>query len=441
MKNNQKLVNFLLAWFGETISMVGTRMTRFALIIWIYQATGSAFAMALLGVFSFGSSVLISPIAGYWVDKLDRRRVMIWADLGAGFATVGIFAWMLTGNLEVWHLYILTTIAGIGDAFYDAAWDASISTLIPKQHLARANSLNSLSMGIRDVFAPIFAGFLYATAGLTVVMLFDIISFIIGVLILMLVRFPKINTFDENEASETFWQKLTFGFRYIAQRQGLLALLIVMSLINFMAALTYYGIFSAMVLARTGGDERALASVQSALGIGAIVGSVVMTVWGGPKKRIHGVLLFTGLSVLTGDLLFGISSDVRVWIFAGITTAAFIPFITASNLAIWQVKVPQRYQGRVLVVQRAIRLGMNPIGFILGGLAADYLFEPAMMPDGVLAPIFGWLVGTGAGAGMGLMFVITWALGMVIAFGGYFFAPLRNVERDLPDYDSIEVTT
>lgn len=444
MKNNQKLYTFLLAWFGETISMVGTRMTRFALLIWIYQETGQAFAMALLGVFSFGSSVLISPVAGYWVDKLDRRRVMIWADLGAGFATVAIFAWILTGNLEVWHLYILTAIAGVFEAFYDAAWDASISTLIPKQHLTRANSLNALAIGIRDVFAPIMAGFLYAVAGLTIVMLFDIVSFIIATLILLFIRFPKIQHEAYNDDSERFWQQLTFGFRYISQRQGLVALLIIMSLINFMAALTYYGVFSAMILARTGGDERALALVQAALGAGAIIGSIVLTIWGGTKKRIHGVLLFTGLSFMAGDLLFGISSDVRIWMFAAVATTTFIPFITSSNLAISQVKTPQHMQGRVLVVQRAIRMSMNPIGYIIGGLSADYLFEPAMQTEGWLVSYFGWLVGTGDGAGMGLMFVITWALGMIIAFGGYAFAPLRNVERDLPDFDSsdsVEVAT
>jgi hypothetical protein len=245
---------------------------------------------------------------------------------------------------------------------------------------------------------------------------------------------------EDEEIGQRFWQKFVSGLRYIRHHEGLMGLLVVMLVINLFAALTWFAVMPAMVLARSGNDEVALATVQAAMGIGGIIGSLLMSIWGGPKRRIHNVLAATGISFLLGDLLFGIGRTVVVWSVGGFLGSLFIPFIVAGNMSLWQSHVPLKIQGRVFAAQTAIRTATMPVGYLLGGLLADYLFEPSMAAGGVFAGQLDWLVGSGPGAGMGLMFVFTGLCGSAVGWGGYLIRGLRTIDDDLePELDEMPV--
>jgi hypothetical protein len=179
----------------------------------------------------------------------------------------------------------------------------------------------------------------------------------------------------------------------------------------------------------------ALALVQGTMGLAGVMGGVLVTVWGLPRRRIHAVLAFGAISFLAGDFLFAIGRSVEVWIIAGMSAQFWVPFMMAGDRAIYQAKVAPDVQGRVFAVNGMVRTSMMPIGFIAAGLLADGLFEPAMAVGGPLADSFGWLVGVGPGAGMGLMFSMTAMLGMVLCLSGYFVPALRRVD-DMPDHDA-----
>ena len=433
---------FTVIWFGQFVSALGTGMTRFALLIWAYQQTGDATTLALLGFFSFGPYVLLGPIAGVWVDRLDRRLVMLFTDLGAGLMTIAMLVLYTTGNLQIWHLYIASGMAGAFEAFQLTAYSAATTTLAPKAHLARASGMRSLGTSAAEVFAPFLAGMMLTLFDIDGVMLIDVATFLIAMLTLSLVRIPAPTLSEEGiNARGNMRQEITFGFRYIFRRPGLLGLLLIFVGINLFAALTYFAILPPMVLARTGGDELALASVQSALGIGGVAGGVVLTIRGGPKRQIHGVLAAASVSFLLGDFLFATGRSAPVWVLAAFLAAFFIPFIIGADRAIWQAKVPPDIQGRVLSVQSTLRTATMPIGYLLAGPLADQVFEPAMAAGGSLAESFGWLVGTGPGAGMALMFLCTAILGCAMSLSGYLFRPVRQVENDLPDYDVVPLKT
>ncbi|HZW03821.1 MAG TPA: MFS transporter, partial [Anaerolineaceae bacterium] len=163
------------------------------------------------------------------------------------------------------------------------------------------------------------------------------------------------------------------------------------------------------------------------------IGALLMSTWGGPKLRIHGVLAGGAISFAIGDFLFAVGRSVPVWVFAAIFSTAFIPLISGSGLAIFQAKVARDVQGRIFAVRDVIQMSLMPLGFFLAGPLADRLFEPAMQPGGAFAASLGWLVGTGPGAGMGLMFVGTSLLGTLICLTGYLIPAVRRVEKDLPD--------
>ncbi len=436
MLKSHGMRTFTFIWFGQMVSMLGTKMTAFALLTWAYQQTGSATTVALLGFFSFLPYVLISPLAGVWVDRLDRRHVMMLADTGAGLMTTLMLVLYATGHMQIWHIYLLQAVSSLCDAFHWPAYAASITLLAPKEQYARASGMRSLAQSVAEVGAPFLAGLVLGVAGIGVVLLFDVLTFVLAVGILLSVSIPRPTLTAAGLAAQgSMRQEMAFGFRYIFQRKGLLALLLMFTGINLLASLTYFGVLPAMILARSGGDELALATVQGAMGFAGVSGGLVVSVWGLPKRRIHAVLACTAASFLLGDILFSTGQTLPVWVAAGLAGSFFIPILVSGDRAIWQAKVAPDVQGRVFAVNGMLRTAMMPLGYLLAGPLADRVFEPAMAAGGSLAGVFGGIVGVGPGAGMGLMFLCTCIIGTLFCLSGYLYRPLRRVEDDLPDYD------
>jgi hypothetical protein len=226
--------------------------------------------------------------------------------------------------------------------------------------------------------------------------------------------------------------EMSAGGRVITENAGLLGLMAIYTGLNLFASLTYFSILPALILARSGRNALALASVQSMEGAAAVAGGLVMSIWGGFRRKIHGVLAGAAISFLLGDLLFALGRDLPVWLLAAFVSAFFFPIIMASDQAIWQEQVPPGLQGRVFAIRGTVRRSTMPVGYLLGGVLADRWFEPAMVQGGRLAPVFGGLVGVGTGAGIAVMFLFTAVAGTLMSLAGYAVAAVREVERRKP---------
>jgi MFS family permease len=410
-------------------------MTRFALIIWAYQETGSATTLALLGFFAWLPYVIVSPFAGVWVDRLDRRWVLILADFGSALMTLllGYFFWR--GELAVWHIFLLEGVTAVFDAFQSPAATVVTSVVLNKQDYPRANGLNSLARDASRILAPMAGGALLIWIGVGGILLIDVFTFLVAVFSLAIVPLPAALHQLRGEEHEPFLQQLAFGFSYIFSRKGLLGMMLIYMGIEFFAALTYFSVMPALILERSNGSEVALGLVQATLGGAGVVGALIISIWGLPKRRTHAVFGFTALSFLLGDGLFAIGQSLPVWLLAATVAAFFIPFISGADRTIWQSKVPPAMQGRVFSVSGMFRNGVKPIGYLLAGPLADRIFEPALQVGGAWVPYLGWLVGTGPGAGIGAMFLFTAVAGAIVSASGYLFRATRHVEDDLPDHD------
>ncbi|MFN8451441.1 MAG: MFS transporter [Anaerolineae bacterium] len=380
--------------------------------------------------------MIFSPVAGALVDRWNRKLVMMLSDLGAGATTIVVLLLYVTGNLQIWHLYIAGAISGLFNTFQWPAYSAAISLMLPKEQYARANGLLGLAESVSGVFAPVFATALLAIIGITGVMLIDIATFVfaVGALLVIAVPQPKASA-SGAESRGSLWQESMYGFRYILRRPSLLGLQLTFFSINLTStfALT---LVAPMLLARTGSDQAALATVQSVGAIGGVIGGLLLSTWGGPRRKVHGVLLgMIGIS-LFGQVVLGVGQSLVIWAAGMFLGSALLPILNGSNQAIWQAKVAPDVQGRVFAARRMIAQITAPVAMLLTGPLADRVFEPAMMPGGALAPIFGELVGVGAGAGMGLMFVIFGILGVLVGVCGYFVPAIRRAEDLLPDHDA-----
>ena len=427
-------VAFTVIWLGQIISVLASFMTNFALTIWAFEKTGQATALALVQVFFITPFLLMSPLAGVMVDRYNRKIMMMVSDLGAGVATILILILHSLGVLEVWHLYIAAAINGTFNTFQWPAYSAAISLMIPKEQYGRANGMMSLVEMGPGVIAPMMAGALLPVIGFSGILWIDVITFslAIGALLIVFIPQPK-QTEEGREAQGGMLKQAWFGFKYIFERPSLLGLQLVFFSANFFAGIGYT-LVAPMVLARTGNDELIFGSVQSIGAIGGIVGGVVMSAWGGFKRKVHGVLLGWIISGVIGISLFGWGQGLMIWAIAFFLGALVGPIINGSNQAIWQAKVAPDLQGRVFSARRLIAWLTTPITPIIGGTLADYVLEPAMREGGSLAGTLSWLVGSGPGAGMALIVITVGLLSGIVGFLGYLFPAVRNAEDLLPDH-------
>jgi len=431
------LLSFTFVWIGQAVSLLGTSMSAFALTIWAYQLTGKATALALVGFFHVTPLLIFSPIAGVIVDRSNRKLMMMLSDLASGLASIGIFILYLTGNLQVWHLYIASGITGIFQTFQWPAYSAAITMIVPKQHYVRAHAMNELAGNSSGIFAPLLAGALLPLIGLGGILSIDIITFVVAIGTLLIVHIPQPAVTAEGRASQgSIMKEAAYGFRYIFQRTSLLGLQLVFMVGNFFASLAFT-LLAPMILAHTGNNALIFGSVETAGAIGGVVGGLAMSAWGGPKQRVHGVLSGWTLSGLFGATLIGLGKSLPVWAAGNFISAFLVPLINSSNQAIWQAKVAPDLQGRVFATRRLIAWFVTPIATLLAGPLADYIFEPAMNQDTFMSATFGWLVGTGAGSGMSLIIVFCGLAMSLVGLGGYAFREVRQVEVLLPDHQII----
>ncbi len=427
------MLAFTTIWLGQLVSVLATNMTGFALTIWAYEKTGQATALALVQVCFITPFLIMSPFAGVMVDRYNRKTMMAVSDIGAGVATIILVVLNAMGGLEVWHLYIAAAIQGTFNTFQWPAYSAAISLMVPKEQYGRVNGMMALVEMGPGVLAPMLAGALLPFIGLTGILTIDIVTFVLAVSALMVVFIPQPKQTEEGKKAQgNILKEAAYGFRYIFSRPSLLGLQLVFFFGNFFVGIGQM-IVAPMILARTGSNELIFGSVQSIGAIGGILGGVAMSAWGGFKRRVHGVLagwLFSGIMFA----IFGWGNSLWVWGIAFFLSSLPIAIINGSNQAIWQAKVAPDLQGRVFSARRLIAWFSSPLTPIIGGTLADYVLEPAMQEGGSLVNTFGWLVGSGPGAGMALIVIAAGILSGSIGILGYLFHPVRNAEDLLPDH-------
>lgn len=430
------MTGFLIVWIGQFVSLMGSNMTGFAMTIWAYKLTGSATALALVGVFYMTPFLAISPVAGALVDRSNRKLMMMLSDLAAGLVTIGILILYSLGLLQIWHIYIASAIQGFFQSFQWPAYSAAVTTMLPKEQFGRANGIMSFVESGSGIFAPLVAGALLPLIGLAGILIIDIVTFVaaIGALLWVVVPQPQ-ETEVGRQSKGSLLKESVFGFGYIVKRPSLLGLQLV-----FLAGNLFSGIANTvnapMILSRSNFNELVFGSVNSIGAIGGVVGGLLMGVWGGPKRKSYGVLSGWLAVGLFSMLLMGLGRGLVIWAIASFISSLIVPYLNGSNQALWQAKVAPDVQGRVFSIRRLIAWISTPLSALIAGPLADYVLEPAMARGGSFASFFEPLVGSGAGTGMSLMYIFCGLGAVAVAVVAYFFKPVRLADTLMPDFDS-----
>lgn len=420
------LATFAKVAGGQFVSMIGTALSTFALGVWVYLRTGSAFDFAMISVAAVLPAVLLLPIAGAVADRVDRRRIMIVTDTVAAAAMLSLGVLLWTDHLQLWHVYVVACVGSVCNAFQRPAYIAAIAQLVPKRYLGQANGLAQLGTGSGDMLAALAGGVLVAAVGLHGVVLFDMATFLIGVSVLLRVRFPD-TLFEKRE--EPLLREVVTGWRYIVRRRGLVAMVVFFVVFNYLFAVATV-LVTPMVLAD--GSAVTLGVVTAVGGVGAVLGALVMALWGGTTRRATGMIGFT--SVVGVAAVFAGSRPEPVFVAIGLFVLwAALMILNSHWMALIQTKVGMELQGRVLATNQMLAMSMMPLGFLTAGPLADRVFEPLLRSDGALADSVGVVLGTGPGRGTGLLLVLVGLALGVWGLVGLLYRPLSRMEDVLPD--------
>jgi len=428
---------FLIIWLGQFASLLGSEMTNFAITIWAWEVTGQATSLSFILVATQIPRLLISPFAGILVDRFNRKYLMLLGDSVAGITSIVILALFLSDHLEIWHLYISGAINGLFGYLQGLAHSASMSLIVAKKHYARASAFESLQLSGSYVFAPAIGGAIYGITGLGGILTIDLVTFMVAILTLSVVSIPQPPSTQKLTTPvaslQGIRQQFTFGIRYLWNRPSLMVLLSFFLISNFIDSVSF-SILPAMVLARLSNNSTILGTIFSFFGIGGLLGGVTLSIWGGPKRRIHGVLI-AGALLNVGLIVLALAQRTSIKIGTALMSGFCSPFSSSCSQAIWRAKVEPEVQGRVFATRFLLAQLATPLGAAIAGPLADYVFEPAMQPGGSLAQVFGGVFGVGLGAGMALQMALFSSFGLLITLSGYRIRRLRNVETLLPDHD------
>ena len=410
----QQLHSFLLLWGSQTVSQLGTAMTDYAVIIWVYSQRGTASSVTLLTVCTFLPTIFFRFLAGSMVDRQNKKRIMLIADLVAACGTLAVFALHSGEILQIWHLYVINFLLSLMNAFQEPASFVAVSLLVPKEYYARASGLQGFGGAAVSILAPALGALLLASGGLDLVLMIDLVTFAVAFLVLLfLIRIPEPERQTTKE--EPFSKTCLAGIRYLKNHTAILRITLFLAVINFLAKLGNDGMLSPFILGRTGNNQSVLGVVESFTALGVLAGSLLATVNKPLKNRTRLIFITTGL-VFAGNIIQSLTARPWLWCAAAFGSYLMAAIMNVNMDILMREKVPMEMQGRVFSAKSTLQNFTIPPALLLGGLLADQVFEPFMLADSPAQQVLSGLFGMGKGAGIGLMFFIVGIAGMVVSF-------------------------
>ncbi|HQF64189.1 MAG TPA: MFS transporter [Anaerolineaceae bacterium] len=368
---------FFTIWAGQAFSLIGSALVQFALVWWMTSQTGSATVLATATLFALLPQIILGPFVGALVDRWNRRLIMILADSGIALATGVLIYLFATEQIQVWHVYVILLIRSLGGAFHGPAMTASTSLMVPPQHLARLAGLNQTLQGLISIFAPPLGAMLIGLLPLEGVLAIDIGTAALAVLPLLFIpipRPPRQTAQDNGTAAKTsYWQDLAQGFRYVVKWPGLLGLILMAMLLNFL--LVPSSSFMPLVVTQIfnkGVVE--LGWTETLFGVGMIVGGLTLGAWGGFKRKIITSLVgIIGISL--GVILIGVAPGNMFFLLlvANFILGATQVFANGPLGAIFQSTIEHDMQGRVFSLINAGATAMMPLSLMVAGPMSDWL--------------------------------------------------------------------
>ncbi|MEU4161558.1 MFS transporter [Actinoplanes sp. NPDC026670] len=412
---------------SQLVALTGAQIADFAVPLWIYSMTGSLTRFGLLTLLAIAPGVLVAPLAGAVIDRFDRRTVMLAGDAAAGLVIAAMAVCYATGGLLDWPIYPLLALLSVALTFQRLAYLSAVPQLVPKQFLGHANGLVQTADGTARLIAPLAGAALLAALGIEWILLLELATVVVSIIVVLAVRFPRTMA---HQRREPLLAEIAAGLRYSVGNRSFRAMLGLFAIVNvFMSPL----ILLVQPLALSFLPLATAGWISFAGGLGAATGGLMLTVWGGPRRRrMRAVLLFI--------LLFSVFAVLTGWraspypVAVGVFGILFSLSVTNGiYMTMIQVKVPQRFHGRVLAANQMIAWSSMPVAFLLVAPGATHVLNPLLEPGGPLASTVGALIGVGPGRGIGLTYILCGLAIAAVAARALRHRLLSRFDEEVPD--------
>lgn len=407
---------FMVIWFGQFISMLGSALSAFGLGIWIFQKTGSAASFAMSAVCTVLPALLFAPFAGSIADRKKRKAIILLTDSIDAFLKILIVTLLIFNKLELWMVYPLVFISGTLGTFQNPAFGASIPMLVPTDKLTRANGLLQFSSAIQNLLAPVIAGFLYPLIELKGLFIIDFVSFFFALASIAFIKIPQ-PLIEKTKDSLVLaaLKDLKYAWKYLIQKKGLMQLIVFFAFLNFIANLSMILLGPLMMSVY---NSQAYGNVQAGIGLAMLLGGLCSSLIPDTKNKIKRILLILSLCSI-GPIISGTTLN-RIIITGGFFIFMFpVPYVNTLLMSIFQIKIERNVLGRVGALMTAILAAITPIAYLCAGPLADYVFEPLMNEKG---------------RGIGLIFIISGILLIISCLLMRLNKTVTSIEKRLPDY-------
>ncbi len=368
-------ISFFTIWTAQAFSLVGSHLAQFALVWWLTETTGSATVLAIATLVAVLPGVVLGPFAGALVDRFNRRAVMMIADAFVALVSAWLAYLFWAGSMSVWHVYVAMLARALGGALHWPAMQASTSLMVPKAHLSRVAGLNQTMQGALNVVGPPLGAILLGLLPLHGIMAIDVTTALLAIIPLFWVIIPQPRVAEATGAAAaskpSLWQDVRVGLRYVWAWPGLVAVLVMAMVINFVVN-PAFSLMPLLVTEHFEGGALQLGWLNSGWGIGMLLGGLLLSVWGGFRRRIYtslSSLVVAGMSIV----LIGLAPQNAFWLALGaIFIAGFTnPLINGPFFAILQTTVAPEMQGRVFTVAGSLSSAMMPVSLAVAGPLAD----------------------------------------------------------------------
>lgn len=423
--------NFVIVWLGQFISVLGSGISSFGLSLWVYMNTNSATTFAMTFLVQILPGILFAPLAGSLADRKKRKSIVIITDSLDAVIKVLLVVLLITGQMKVWMVYPLTFISQTLGTFQNPAFNSMIPLMVEKKDVPRANGFMQMIMAIQNMISPIVAGALFPLIGLKGLFIIDFITFFAALITILP---QKINQELEESTSKnlagTLLDDIKIASQLLKSKYGFIELIIVFSLLNFVANIAIV-LIGPLVMSNY--DTSVYGLVNSISGVAMVIGGLISGALPSKNNKVRSIFISLIISSI-GMIIMGIKSH---WIIIAIGFFLFMlptPYANGTLGSLLQLKIETKMLGRVGSLVNCLMKIVTPIAIILSGILADKVFNPLLLEDGKLSDTFiGNILGVGEGRGIGLLFVISGIILLIICVYMLFNKNVNNLETLNPD--------
>lgn len=421
---NKSFGRFLIVWLGELVSCIGSGLTAFSLGVYVYQRTQTATSVALVTLCAFLPSILLSPIGGVLADRFDRRLMMILGDLGSASGLVFVLVIMLTGNIELWQIYLGVALSSVFVALLEPAYKATVTDLLTEEQFAKASGLVQIAGSSKFLLSPIIAGFLMSITDIKTILIIDIMTFAVPVLVVMFVK-KELEVIHRDGESQHLLKDLRDGWNTITSNKGILLIIVIMSICTF-----YIGFLQTLItpLVLSFSDAKTLGIAESISAIGMLLSSLAIGIFSMTKRYANMLAIGLGFCGVAFSLI-GFTTNIYFIVGATFLFFCSLPFINTSADVLVRKNIPNEKQGRVWgLIGILSQLGFV-VAFSIAGFLVDHVFNPLLNEGGLLVPTVGKIIGIGQGRGIGLLFIISGVFVVILAVITSQIRSIRTLEN------------